>query len=88
MPFFFFKNCVYFWLCWVFVAAHRLSLDAASRSYSPVAAYRLLIAVASLFGRHMGSRARASIVVVHALQQLWCMDLVAPQHVGSSWTRD
>ena len=29
----------------------------------------------------------ASIVVAHGLQQLWCMGLVAPQHVGSSRTR-
>ena len=74
MPFFFFKNCIYFWLCWVFVAAHRLSLDAASRSYSPVAVYRHLIAVASLFGKHglQGSGfnscgACTSVAVVHRL---------------------
>ena len=33
--FFFFKKLIiYFWLCWVFVAAHRLSLVAASGGYS------------------------------------------------------
>ena len=40
----------YFWLCWgreVFIAAHRLSLAAASRGSSLVAVHRLLIAVAS-----------------------------------------
>ena len=31
--------------------------------------------------------ARASVVVAHGLQQLWHAGLVAPQHVGSSWTR-
>ena len=30
----FFKNLFYFWLCWVFVAAHGLSLVAASEGYS------------------------------------------------------
>ena len=57
---------MYFWLCWVFVAAHRLSLDAASRGYSPVAVHRLLIAVASFWGS-VGSRAWASVVVLHGL---------------------
>ena len=40
----------YFWLCWgreVFIAAHRLSLAAASRGSSLVAVHGLLIAVAS-----------------------------------------
>ena len=39
---------VYFWLCWVFFAAHRLSLVAASGDYSLVAVRGLLIEVASL----------------------------------------
>ena len=38
---------IYFWLCWVFVAVHRLSLVAASGGYS-VVVRRLLIMVASL----------------------------------------
>ena len=42
----FFKIC--FWRCWVFVAAGRLSLVAASGGSSPAAVRRLLIAVASL----------------------------------------
>ena len=49
---------LYFWLCWVFVAVHRLSLVAASRSYSLVMVHRLLIAV-------------ASFVVEHGLQNMW-----------------
>ena len=32
-----FLNCIYFWLCWVFIAVHGLSLFAASGGYSPVA---------------------------------------------------
>ena len=43
---------VYFWLCWIIVAACGLSLVAASGGCSPVAAHRLLIAVASLAVEH------------------------------------
>ena len=57
--FFFFFFFVNFWLHWVFVAAHGLSLAAATRGYSSL--------------QSMGSRQAG---------------LVAPQHVGSSWTRD
>ena len=47
----FLKKCmfvVYSWLCWVFVAACRLSLVAVSGDCSPVAGRRLLNVVASL----------------------------------------
>ena len=44
--FIFNKFIYYFWLHWVFVAAHRLSLVAASRGYSSLRG--LLIVVASL----------------------------------------
>ena len=43
-----FLNNIYFWLCWIFVATHRLSLVVASRGYSLVVVCRLLIAVASV----------------------------------------
>ena len=46
---------IYFWLCWVFVAAGRLSLVAASGGYSLVAVHRLLIEEASLGARSTGS---------------------------------
>ena len=46
-----FLKIVYFWLHWVFVAAHRLSLVAASRG-TLVAARGPLIAVASLVAEH------------------------------------
>ena len=39
-------------LCWVFIAALRLSLAAASRGYSLVAVLGLLIAVDSLVAEH------------------------------------
>ena len=31
---YFLKKLIYFWLCWVFIAARGLSLVAASRGYS------------------------------------------------------
>ena len=42
---------IYFWLCWVFVAACGLSLGAVSGGYS-VDVCGLLIAVASLLAEH------------------------------------
>ena len=57
--FFFFFN---FWLCWVFVAVHGLSLVAESRGYSLVAVHRLLIAVTSVAAEHRLYSARASVV--------------------------
>ena len=44
--------CTYFWLCWVFIAAHGFSLVAMSGGYSLVAVLRLLIVVASLVVEH------------------------------------
>ena len=41
-----------FWLCWVFIAARRLSLVAVSGGYSLVALRGLLIVVASLIAQH------------------------------------
>ena len=68
------------------------SLVVESRAYSLVVVLRLLLAVAAFVVEHglwgmqdsvvglVGSRAQA--------QQLWHTGLVAPQHVGSSQTRD
>ena len=39
---------IYFWLCWVFIAAHGLSLVAESRGLLFVAVRGLLMEVASL----------------------------------------
>ena len=79
--FYFFKIYlfIYFWLHWVFVAVRRLSLVAASGGYSLLwcagfSLQRLLLL------QSPGSRAQS--------QQLWRTGLVAPQPVGSSWTRD
>ena len=41
-----------FWLLWVFLAAHWLSLVARSGGYSLVVVRRLLIVVASLVTKH------------------------------------
>ena len=65
---------VYFWLCWVFFVAHRLSLIVVSGGYSLIVVGGLLIAVASLIVEH-GLWSVGSIVVLHQL-------------VGSSWTRN
>ena len=92
-PFAFFF--IYFWLCWVFVAAWLFS---ACREWGLLScSVQVLVAVASIVAEHRlqgfsrcsmwpqqlwfpGSRAQA--------QQLWHMDLVAPWHVGSYQTRD
>ena len=47
---FFFNKFIYFWLCWVFVAA--CSLVAASGGHSSFAVRGLLIVVASLVAEH------------------------------------
>ena len=50
------KVYIYLWLCWVFIALHRLSLVAESRACSLLAVRGPLIVVASLVAEH-GSRA-------------------------------
>ena len=61
----------------VFVAAHGLSLVAASGGYSSCMGFSLQWLILWI----LDSRA-------FGLQQLWCMGLVTSQHVESSWTRD
>ena len=87
-----------FWLRWVFIAACGLSLVAASGGYSSLRcmgfSFRWLLLLWSTDFRRAGfsscsmqaqqlwlagSRAQA--------HQLWRMGFIAPQHVGSSWTR-
>ena len=69
---------MYFWLCWVFVAACALPLVAAKGDYSSLWCACFSLWWLPLFWS-TGSREQA--------QQLWRTGLVAPQHVGSSWTR-
>ena len=59
---------IYFWLCWVFVAVHGLSLVAASSGYSSLQAWAshcsgFLCCGAPALG------ARASVVVAHRLSE-------------------
>ena len=49
---FFFFLLFNFWLCWVFVAASKISLVATSRDYSPVVVHGLLTVLASLVLEH------------------------------------
>ena len=74
-----------FWLCWVLVAVHGLSLVAASGGYSllrSTGSRRAGFSSCGTWAQQLwlaGSRAQA--------QQLWLTGLVAPRHVGSSRTR-
>ena len=56
--FFLFSLFVYLWLCWVFVAAHGLSLVAASRGYSSLwcvgFSLQWLLLLQSTGSRHAG----------------------------------
>ena len=44
--------CIYFWLHWVFVVAHRLFSSCGEQGLLFVAVHGLLIAVASLVAEH------------------------------------
>ena len=58
---------VYFCLCWLFVAAHGLSLVVVSRGYSLVLLPGLLTVLASLDAEHGLSDSLASVTVMHTL---------------------
>ena len=94
----FIHSFIYLWLCWVFVAVHRLSLAVVSRGYSSLqcAGFSLswLLLLWSMGFRRAGFSSCGSwaqqlwLVGSRAqAQQLWCKGLVAPQHVGSSRAR-
>ena len=87
-----------YWLHWVFVAAHRLSLLVVSRGYSSLQCMGFslwwLLLLPSMGSRCMGfsSCGRGAQQLWHLgcrvqAQQLWHPGFVAPQYVGSSWTR-
>ena len=96
---FIFKIFIYFWLCWVFIAACGLSLVAASKGYSSLQcvgfSLRWLLLLQSTGSRNVGFSSCGMWA-----PQLWCADsraqaqqlwhtgLVAPGRVGSSRTRD
>ena len=52
----------FFWLYWVFAAAHGLSLVAASEGCALVVVLRLLVVLASLVAEHRPWGARASVI--------------------------
>ena len=89
---------IYFWLCWVFIAACGLSLVVASRGYSSLwcAGFSLswLLLLWSTGSRHAGFSSCGTQAQQLWLtgcsaqaQLLWRTGLVAPRHVGSSRTR-
>ena len=89
---------IYFWLCWVFIAACGFSLVAASGGYSSLQcvgfSLQLLLLLWSTGSRHAGFSScgmwaqQLQFAGSRAqAQQLWRMGLVAPQHVGSFRTR-
>ena len=85
--FFFLINLfINFWLHWVFVAARGLSLVTVSRGYSSLQcagfSLRWLLLLWSTSSRRAGFSSCGT-----GVQQLWRVGLVAPRHVGSSWTR-
>ena len=92
----------FFWLCWVFIAACRISLVEASGGHSTCRWCAFHCSSFSCGAQALGTQ--ASVVVAQGLRscgslecglsrcdawalQMWCTGLVAPWHVESSWTR-
>ena len=87
----FFFMFIYFWLYWVFVAVCGLSLLAASGGNSLVAGHGLLTVVASVVEH--GLKALRLQLSQLTSSRSWAgflqrTNFIAPQHVGSSQTRD
>ena len=77
---------IYFWLHWVFIAVHRLSLVAASRGTLHCGARASHCSGFSSL-QSMGSRRTGFSSCGTQAQWLWCTGLLASWHVGSSRTR-
>ena len=81
----------YFWLRWVFVAVRGLPLVAVSRGYSSLQctgfSLRWLLLLQSMGSRCPGFRSCGSQALEHRLSSCGVRALVAPRHLGSSWTR-
>ena len=84
-PPFFFILFIYFWLPWVSVAVHRLSLVAVSNSWLRRVGFLLR---RRLLVRSMRSRSTGFSSCSPRAQQLWRKGLGALRHVESSRTRD
>ena len=69
-----------FWLSWVFVVLHRLSLDMANGDYSLLKCAGFSLWWHLLVEHRQALGTQASVVFVHGLVVSW--------HVKSSWTRD
>ena len=82
--------CIYDWLCWIFVAASRLSPVAAGGGCSLWCAVLSLQRLPGCTARILGLWAQQSQLTGSRAQaqQLWCRGLAVPQHVRSSQTRD
>ena len=89
---------IYFWLCWVFVAVHGLSLVVASGGYSLLRctcfSLRWLLLLRITVSRCAGSSSCGTWAQQlwfagsgAQVLQLWCTGLVAPRNVRSSRTR-
>ena len=76
---FLFCFVLFFWLCWVLFAAHGLSLIVSAE-------YSLLRQAGFPWGGFSHCRAQYSLWC--GLQQLWCIVLLALQHMESSCNRD
>ena len=81
-----------FWLHWIFIAARRLSLVVASRdnssSWCMGFSLRQLLLLLATGSRALGLQELSLLGSREQPQQLWCMGLVALQHVVSFQTRD
>ena len=84
-----------FWLCWVFVTAHELSLVVVRGGYSLAAVHKGLPLRWLLLLRGIGLECllhTGSVVVAPRFSStssvVVAANLLAPWHVGSFWTRD
>ena len=76
-----------YWLCFVFIATQAFSLIVASKNYCSLVA-GLQLSLLWLPLRSTGSRHAGFSICGSRAQELWCMGLAAPRHVGSSRIRD
>ena len=75
----------YFWLCWVFITVHRLSLVVASRNYTLVVVCRLPLAMTSLVAIDRLCGSWASVVALHSLQSIGSVAVALRPVVYSMW---
>ena len=83
----FFSQFIYFWLCWVFIATHGLSLVGVSEGCSSLrcTGFSLLW---PLLLQSTGSSCVGFCSLSTQAQKQWRTGPGALRHVESSWTRD